>query len=203
LSFLISSAKATDAFAALIFPYTALPYSYQDFGIIGNIPLISKIFSEILDIEKKHLYKLSDENIIQLRNLPEWQLFRASYLKAITQIENSLTPDLVYHTLIKILQKERKSLIRNKIAKNLDNSILNTVLSVGTGVSSVAIGLSPIYVPIISAAPTFLNKFISKIVSSGAKTPVTDLKKDINSFISNIDTDQNVIKALDDKIKKK
>jgi hypothetical protein len=202
MSFLISSAIATNSYAALIFSNRALPYCFQELGVIGNIPFITKIFTQILGIKESQVFNLNQDQILRIRNLPEWSLFRNTYIEAITKIELSLTPEIVYHSLIKTLQQEKITINRNKVAKVLDNNILNTTLSVGVGTAAVMYGLAPFAVPISTAAPTFINKFISKMVATGLKTPITDIKRICQEIITVSEENTDLINGLSKKMKK-
>lgn len=126
LSFLLSSAKATDSYAALIFPNCALPSSYGEYGIIGNLPYLFKIFTNLIGIDKNVLLKINSNQIIEIRNLQAWKDFRETYLTSIIEIEESLTPDIVYRTLITSFKKESILKLRNTTSKILDNNITNT-----------------------------------------------------------------------------
>jgi hypothetical protein len=201
LSFLLSSAKATDSYAALIFPNCALPSSYSEYGVIGNLPYLFKIFTSLIGIEKNALLKIEPDQIIQIRNLQAWKDFRETYLNSIIEIEESLTPDIVYHTLIKTFKNEKINKIRNTTSKVLDNNITNTILSVGAGIGSVILGLEPIAVPVATAAPTFVNKFLSKIISKGEGQPITNLRNVITKFIETNSKKENQITELKEKIK--
>ena len=200
LSFLLSSAKATNSYAALIFPNSVLPSSYQEYGVIGNLPYLIKIFTKLVGINENKLLNLNSSQIIDIRNLKEWRDFRDTYLTSIIGIEESLTPDIVYLTLIKTLRKERLSKLRNSTAKVLDNDITNTILSVGAGIGSVILGLEPMAVPVATAAPTFINKFLSKIVAKGEHQPILNLRKTIITFIESNSQKENQLVELKRKI---
>jgi hypothetical protein len=202
LSFLLSSAKATDSYAALIFPNCALPSSYREYGVIGNLPYLFKIFTSLIGIEKNALLKIQTDQIIQIRNLQAWKDFKRTYLNSIIEIEKSLTPDIVYHALIKTFKNEKIHKIRNTTSKILDNNITNTILSVGAGVGSVIFGLDPIAVPVATAAPTFINKFLSKIISNGEGQPITNLRHVITKFIETNSTMESQLTELRKKIEK-
>jgi len=201
LSFLLSSAKATNSYAALIFPNCALPSSYSEYGVIGNLPYLFKIFTSLIGIEKSTLLKIETDQIIQIRNLQAWKDFRETYLNSIIEIEESLTPDIVYHTLIKTFKNEKIDKIRNTTSKVLDNNITNTILSVGAGIGSVVLGLEPIAVTAATAAPTFVNKFLSKIISKGEVQPITSLRNVIAEFIETNNKKENQIVELREKFK--
>jgi len=200
LSFLLSSAKATDSYAALIFPNCALPSSYREYGVIGNLPYLFKIFTSLIGIDKNVLLKINSNQIIEIRNLQAWKDFRETYLTSIIKIEESLTPDIVYRTLIATFKKESILKLRNTTSKILDNNITNTILSVGAGIGSVVLGLEPIAVPVATAAPTFINKFLSKIIASGETQPITNLRNTISSFVEANCKKENQITELKKRI---
>lgn len=201
LSFLLSSAQATNSFSALIFPNCALPASYQEYGVIGNLPYLMKIFTKLIGIEEQQILKINSTQIVNLRSLQEWKDFQLSYLDSIIKIEETLSPDIVYHTLLKSLRKESFSNIRNNTSKVLDNKITNTILSVGAGLGSVMLGLEPIVVPIVTAAPTLINKFISRLVFNGERQPIQNFRKIIRGFIDSNSQKENQLNELKKRIK--
>lgn len=114
-AFLVGCAISTNSFASMVWPNENLPGSFQRFGMVGNLPVILSIFMNILGLEKHVIHKLNSEKILNIRNMPEWDLFQKIYLRTILSVEQKEFSTSVLSVFRKLYSNELKSQRRHNL----------------------------------------------------------------------------------------
>jgi hypothetical protein len=163
-AFLVGCAISTNSFASMVWPNENLPGSFQRFGMVGNLPVILSIFMNILGLEKHVIHKLNSEKILNIRNMPEWDLFQKIYLRTILSVEQKEFSTSVLSVFRKLYSNELKSQRRHKLGIFLESPFYGALSSSIAALVCTLQGIPPMTSIPATAAPIVIGNITSKII---------------------------------------